>query len=184
MFRSDEAHGERGELPDGFSTEDAEVVGQVPITTHVHDKVPEDERVRCKYCDETFAGYHGLKTHLAMVGENAEHPAGATEEPIEAVGVRVPAQTAEKLAESSSRQQRLAGYRRGMMKLSGHDVPEVVPREPLDDLLDQLREKQTESGAYYQAAKMLADVIEEHAKDDVEAKPTPGRQSDQISQTQ
>lgn len=164
MFRSDAAHGERGEVPDDFDAEEAEVVGTVPITTRVHNKVPENERVRCKYCDETFKGYHGLKTHLAMLGEDEQHPADSIEQPIESLGIRIPVETSDKLRENREPDY-VRRFQRMGLRMAGHEFPQAVPREHLEDLLDDLRQREAEGGGYYQAARMLQQVIEEHSQD-------------------
>jgi hypothetical protein len=163
LLTSGKGHGERGEIPEDFDADTAKVVGKVPITTTVPNKVPDDERIRCKYCDEVFKGYHGLKTHIAMTGEDADHPTDATDVPIETIGVRVPVQVAESFQKRADSAPDRTAYKRRLKQLSGQSVNEVVPRTVLEDWLDSLREREQQSSAYVTAANELADLIDTHA---------------------
>lgn len=167
-FKSDEAHGARGEVPDGFDPDNAEEVGKVPISVSVSKPVPENERIRCKFCDETFKGWQGLRTHLGMKDGDGPHPNNVSDRPVEGCGVRVPERTARVLDDSekerAANDAALAEYQLRLRQLAGEDVKEVVPRSHLEDLLDEFRERSASQGAYYKAAQDLADVIEEHTE--------------------
>lgn len=164
-FSKDDEHGPRGEVPEGFSTEDAETTGHQLIKTKVMKASDPDERIRCKWCEKDFAGKHGLKTHLAMVTPDEDHPENLNPE---TSGIRIPSRVAnvesdeeiEPLIEESHK------FHHALNKLSGERTKtgdeQGVPLSELEDLLDELRMKEPEGAAYVTCARMLNDVIQKH----------------------
>lgn len=78
---SDEEHGPRGEVPDGFSVSEAEVVGHREVEMNNPTKYNVDHhRYVCDYCGSPFKGKLGLQVHLdRKAGKDAVHPREATD---------------------------------------------------------------------------------------------------------
>ena len=149
-------------MPDDFRVEDAEVVGTRSLEKRVASKVRPDERLRCKWCDEIFAGEHGLKTHLAMVTPDEDHPESLN--PANS-GLRVPAKTAdpEQKIDPLTEESRAFHERMDSFTSVGKREPEgeqTIPLDAVEDLLDQLRMKEQESGAYVTCARMVEQLIQ------------------------
>ncbi|MFC6953735.1 hypothetical protein [Halorubellus litoreus] len=80
----DDAHGPRGEVPDDFSVDDAEITGRREVTVNTPTKYRVDHRrFVCDYCGKTFKGQLGLNVHLGRrSGADDLHPADAEDRDI------------------------------------------------------------------------------------------------------
>lgn len=81
MNSEDDDHGPRGEVPDGFSVEDAEIVDRKEVTVEKPTKYSVDHhRLVCDYCGQTFKGELGIQVHLdRKAGEDDLHPGEAVD---------------------------------------------------------------------------------------------------------
>lgn len=74
-WSTDNGHGERGDVPEGFDVSDCENVGDVDIDVNSRDDYQKDhDRYICNYCGETCVGKSGLGVHLSRKGGDALHP--------------------------------------------------------------------------------------------------------------
>lgn len=162
----DEAHGERGTVPDDFDSQQPEPADYLTVRAR-EEPVDTESRILCRHCHNTFNGKHGLEVHLGMKRGDSNHPEDATVEnsgiPISVYDKKEPPQpkVAEQDGAVSAYRNRLKSMTRPPGETAG-PVAESVPIEPLLDLLDDYRRHESEGAAYVTCARMLQSVLEEH----------------------
>lgn len=168
VFSSDDVHGERGKVPEGFSVEDAKTVDRRPMQSHVRDS--SSEVVRCKFCGEDFSGRHGLRIHLAHSTPDADHPEDLNPD---TAGIRVPRKVSSLPDEPVDPDEVAAAFHAKMDEYSGNagKAGGMVPVEALEDLLDEFRMREPQGAAYVTCARMLEEVIEKHAEEEAVTPP-------------
>lgn len=175
LFSDDEAHGGLWKTPDDFDQYDVETISEREPAA---ERGP-DQHFRCKWCNEDFARFEELEEHVSHQVGDSNHPTGATGA---TSALRIPASTStaqESESKTPPRGAPGAGTQPFQQWLRDHglyeDDPEsdpggfskarpAVPSEPLYELLDELRSREAQSGAYYMAAKLLQQTIEENER--------------------
>lgn len=78
---SDEAHGEKYDLPADFEASKAEVVGYGDVSVRMPEQYNVNRRQRyvCDYCGRVCRGEAGLKVHLSHMAGDDAHPEDAPE---------------------------------------------------------------------------------------------------------
>ena len=165
---SDEAHGDRGETPDNFSVDDAEIVGHREVTMNNPTKYNVDHhRYVCDYCGDTFKGALGLQVHLERkAGKNTVHPEEAEERDVESFE-KFPATEDGKIIVESKEEADILPEDAEIVLAEKLDLDKDDPQIPLSEV-EALRDrfyKDAEAGAEvtaYHAAERLDEVISKY----------------------
>ncbi|UBF22220.1 hypothetical protein HRTV-2_gp72 [Halorubrum virus HRTV-2] len=82
LRKSDEAHGESGDIPPNLDVEHAEVVGEKEVEVDYPEEREQEEVARqCPYCQQVFRGKQGLEIHFGQVVGRMNHPKDRDEFP-------------------------------------------------------------------------------------------------------
>jgi hypothetical protein len=172
-YSDDEEHGARGEVPENFTVAEAKTLGRREIT--YKESKPDTEAVRCKFCGEDFRGQHGLRIHLSQTTPDPEHPEGLNPD---TAGIAIPwtESTLPNRGRRPTREDRTTEAAKqfharldAVWEETENDSsenrgePAWIPREAVEDLLDDLRMKEPEGACFVTSARMVEQLIEEHA---------------------